>query len=409
MGNMIGSGVFLLPASLAPLGWNAIFGWMITIGGSVALALSIAHLAKKFSGMGGLIGILQNAFGRAPAAVLGWSAWVGFWTANATLAVAAVSYLGDWIPVLHAFPAISAIALVWLITGLSLFGLRPASLFQNVTMILKLVPLIAVFIVALVVLGTPGNASPAPFDATEISVPSMGLAVTLTLWAMIGFEAAAFAEDAFERPAFTIPAATIIGTVATGVIYLCVCSAIQLLSDPAELAGSAAPFSYFIDRFWPSGPGHVVGLFAAIAAIGALNGWTIVTGELPRSMARGGMLPRWFAGSLSNGAPRNALVLGAVCASVVLIFNASKSTAGLFTFMALLSTCAALWVYLACAVAAIRQRLGMVSGLVGTAFGAWAMWSAGYEASLLSFVLMASGVPLYWLARRKTQSAEQGV
>jgi APA family basic amino acid/polyamine antiporter len=50
IGNMIGSGVFLLPATLAPLGWNAVIGWLVSIGGSVLLALSIALLARKVSG-----------------------------------------------------------------------------------------------------------------------------------------------------------------------------------------------------------------------------------------------------------------------------------------------------------------------------------------------------------------------
>ena len=42
VGNMIGSGVFLLPTALAPYGWNAVFGWLLTIGGAICLAFVFA-------------------------------------------------------------------------------------------------------------------------------------------------------------------------------------------------------------------------------------------------------------------------------------------------------------------------------------------------------------------------------
>jgi len=142
IGNMIGSGVFLLPATLAPYGWNAVFGWLVSIGGSAMLALSIAYLASKVHGNGGLIGMLQVAFGPFAATVLGWSAWVGFWTGTATLAVAAVSYLSEWWPFLAEHSALGASLLLWLVTGVSLLGIRQASLFQNVTVVLKLVPIL---------------------------------------------------------------------------------------------------------------------------------------------------------------------------------------------------------------------------------------------------------------------------
>ena len=48
MGNMIGSGVFLLPASLAPFGWNAVAGWALTIAGALALAAVLARLTVAF-------------------------------------------------------------------------------------------------------------------------------------------------------------------------------------------------------------------------------------------------------------------------------------------------------------------------------------------------------------------------
>jgi len=403
---MIGSGVFLLPATLAPYGWNAVFGWLVSIGGSVMLALSIAYLASKVHGNGGLIGMLHVAFGPFAATVLGWSAWVGFWTGTATLAVAAVSYLSEWWPFLAEHPALGASLLLWLVTGVSLLGIRQASLFQNVTVVLKLVPLAIVLGIAAVLLARPEPLEILPYDPTVISIGAIGGATALTLWAMVGFEAAALAEDAIDHPPFNVPAATVIGTTLTGILYLLVVSAITLLSDSAELAASNAPFVYFVDTFWRDGPGSVIGLFAAVAAIGALNGWTIVVGECPRSMARKHLLPAIFAGTNSLGVPRNSLLIGAVCSTIMLSFNASKSTAGLFAFMALLSTCASLWVYVACAAAAIRFKLSYVIAPLGLVFGIWTIWSAGFEASGLSVLLLLLGVPVYfWIQRKEVPAA----
>jgi APA family basic amino acid/polyamine antiporter len=100
------------------------------------------------------------------------------------------------------------------------------------------------------------------------------------------------------------------------------------------------------------------------------------------------------------------LVLSSLLASVLLLANSSKSMGGLFTFMALLSTSATLWLYLAIALAAAKQRIALPLAVTGTAYALWTMWGAGIEASLLSLALMVSGLPLYFLARRSA-AAEQ--
>ncbi len=61
IGNMIGSGVFLLPSSLASFGWNATFGWLLTIAGTMALAFVLAKLARAFPHEGGPYAYVQAA------------------------------------------------------------------------------------------------------------------------------------------------------------------------------------------------------------------------------------------------------------------------------------------------------------------------------------------------------------
>ncbi|RZJ41045.1 MAG: amino acid permease, partial [Brevundimonas sp.] len=98
VGNMIGSGVFLLPASLAPYGWNAIVGWMVTIAGGLCLAGVFAALSRRLPLEGGGYAYARAAFGPAAAFMVAWSYWIATWVGNAGLAVAAVSYLGVLAP-----------------------------------------------------------------------------------------------------------------------------------------------------------------------------------------------------------------------------------------------------------------------------------------------------------------------
>ena len=68
VGSMIGSGLFLLPASMAQYGGVSLLGWGITLAGSLALAWTFARLAMRWPQTGGPYVFARNAFGDAPAA-----------------------------------------------------------------------------------------------------------------------------------------------------------------------------------------------------------------------------------------------------------------------------------------------------------------------------------------------------
>jgi APA family basic amino acid/polyamine antiporter len=170
---------------------------------------------------------------------------------------------------------------------------------------------------------------------------------------------------------------------------------------PADkVAASNAPFELFVATFWSPGPASFVALFAAISAIGAVNGWTLVQAEVPLEMARRKMMPAWFGKTASNGVPINGLLAATVLGSILIFANSSQSMGGLFTFMALLTTSVTLWLYLACAAVAVKRGIAVPFAILGLAFGVWSLWGAGLEAAGLSVLLMFSGLPLFWWARR---------
>jgi len=403
VGNMIGSGVFLLPASLAPFGWNAVFGWLVTIAGTLVLAWLLAVLTRALPAARDPMGFVEKGFGEVAAFLVAWIYWVSVWTAVVSIAVAAISYLSavvPWIGATPMAPALCSIALVWAMTLINLRGVHAAGNFQILTVVLKTLPLLAVIVVAAIVLGN-GQADIRPYEAATINGADLRGAAALTLFALLGFECASLAAAKVENPEVNVPRATMWGTALTGLLYLLVCSAVALMLPEAEAAASPAPLASFVARYWSAEAASLVTIFAIISCVGAINGWVLMQGELPRNMAMRGMLPGWFGRTDRRGTPVQALVASSVIATLCLLLNASRSMQGIYEFVLLLSTSAALWLYLACALAAWRLRIARLIALPGAIYAVWTLWGAGWEASGWSLVLMLAGLPLYWWARRR--------
>lgn len=411
VGTFIGSGIFQLPAQLAPLGWSSVWGWLITIGGAICLAFVFAALAKALPLAAGPYAYVEEAFGRPPAFMVAWSYWISIWVGNAAIAIAAVSNLSVFLPGLAATPgagAGAAITIVWLLTLVNCVSVRGGGGVQLVTTLIKVVPLIVVAVLAFMVLTGPQGAVVPAYRAADITIGSVNSAATLTLWALLGFEAASIATRAVRDPQRNVPRATIIGTLIVGLLYLATATPVTLFMAKADVAGSNAPFAMFVSHFWNPAAGNLIALFAAISCIGALNGLVLISGEFPLAWARDGAFPRFFAKASKNGIAVRGQVLSSVLATLLVAANYSRSLAGLFAFMALLATAAALILYLFCAAAALRlqvegavERRRTVSVVAGVAilYSVWALYGAGLEALGWGAALLAAGIIIYLFNR----------
>jgi len=404
VGNMVGSGVFLLPVDLAPLGWNSVYGWLITIGGAMCLSLVLSRLARDLPGGSGPYDYPAKAFGPATGFLVAWSYWISVWVTNAVLAVAIVRNLSVVAPDL-ASPGVGAavaIATIWAVTLLNCLGVRKAGGFQLVTTLLKSLPLIGVILAGFWLLGSGQAALPAA-EAPPVSLGAINVAATFTLFAMLGFESALAASDRIEDPARNVPRATLIGTAITGAIYLLACSAVTLLLPPAEVAASNAPFSLFFSTLVDPRLGALVAVFVAIAALGALNGFVLLQGELPLALARHNLFPRWFAVQNRFETPWRIHLLSSALATLLVLTNYSRGLAGLFQFMLLVTTSVTIIFYIAGALAGLKLVRAGASfapiAVAGLLYSLWAFYGAGIEASLWSLAMTATGAPLYVLMR----------
>jgi basic amino acid/polyamine antiporter, APA family len=416
IGNMIGSGVFLLPASLAPLGWNSVYGWLFSIGGTLCLAYVFARLARDMAGGCGPFTYANAAFGPAVGFIIAWSYWISVWVVIATLAVAALSNLSILFPALastQGLAAVVAVLLIWCFTVINCLGVRRAGGVQLVTTVLKLVPLAgAIGIGAWLLLS--GAAMPAAHAEVPITATGVGAAATLTLFALLGFESALVAGDKVDNPKRTVPRATLYGTAITGLIYLLACSAVTLLLPPAAVAGSHAPFALFFSTFATPALGPVIAVFAAVAALGALNGFTLLQGELLLALARNGTFPSWFAHENRHATPQRAHIFSSLLASAVVLANYARGLADLFTFMVLVTTSVSIIFYVAGTLSGFKLvrdgTIGNSKGfkaiaVVGLVYSAWTFYGAGLEASIWSLAMTAAGIPIYFFTARSLRAA----
>jgi APA family basic amino acid/polyamine antiporter len=414
VGNMIGSGVFLLPASLGPFGGISIVGWLVSAAGALCLALVFADLGRTLPQTGGPYVYARAGFGDLGGFLVAWAYWISIWTTNAALAVAFVSYLTVFFPALNAQPFLgagTALAAIWLLTAVNISGVRPAGFVQLVTTVLKLLPLIAIIAVG-----------PFFFDAThfqpfnasgQATLPAVSATVTLTLWAFLGLESGTVPAAEVVDPERTIPRATMLGTMIATAVYVLGTVAVMGILAPSVLAQSAAPFADAARSIVGPWGAYVIALGAAISCFGALNGWILLSGQLPLGAARDGILPSALARVSPKGTPINGILVSSVVATALVAMNYTRGLVGAFTFMILLATLATLVPYVFSSLAVLLVKRGppearraatgrmAVIAILAFLYSLWAIAGSGRDSVFWGFLLLIGGLPLYVAMMRR--------
>jgi APA family basic amino acid/polyamine antiporter len=409
IGNMIGSGIFFLPSALAAYGGISIFGWLFTSSGALILALIFSRLSRFLPNIsGGPFVYTQEGFGDFPAFLVAWGYILSTWAANGAITVAFVSYLSVFIPELatnKVLAVATGLSAIWFLTWLNTRTIRTAGTLQLVTTILKLIPLALISLVGIFYLD-PSHFT--PFNISEqSSFSAISATAALTLFAFLGFESATIPSEDVENAAETIPKATMIGTFITVAIYILSTVAVMGLISPAELQISNAPFADAAASIWGETGRYLVAGGVVISTFGALNGWTILQGQVPMAPARVNLFPKIFARQNINGSPTVSLVFGSVIVSSLLLMNFSKGMVKAFEFLILVTTTTVLVPYIFAAGAygifILQKRLGkdkntspqMILPMLGFAYSIWAVAGSGQEPVYWGFIMLLLGIPVY--------------
>jgi APA family basic amino acid/polyamine antiporter len=394
IGSIIGVAIFMLPIALAPLGINAVVGWLVSGCGAVCLGVPLARLTR---GGAGIQSAVEGAFGHTVGFMVTWAFWVSLWSGLAAIAVGAASTISRVVPAL-ANPlsvALMSAALIGLTVPVNVRGARASGAMAIVILLLRTIPLAAVVII--VVVKAAALKPLQPLWTKPVTMSSAATATALTLFAFTGFENVSAPVGKIRDSHRIIPSALLIALTTVALVYLTTSTSVMLLLPPERLAHSPAPFADAVAASWGEVSAYVIVAGIAISAFGCIGCGSMAAGELCYSMALNGDLPKALAWTNSRGAPVLGQAISAALAIVLVLSNASRSTAGLFAFIVLVSTVAVLMLYVVAALAiASRDRaLGTRTlAFAGIIFGVFAFYGSGLEASLWGVGLAMSALPI---------------
>ena len=412
---MIGSGVFLLPASLAAFGGIGMIGWLCSTIGAILLAFMFGALGKHGAlTIGGPYVYTRMGLGDFPAYLVAWGYWICIWTTNAAIAVALVGYLTVFIPALAERNFLSmmvGLGFIWFFTWINSKPLKMVASVQIITTVLKVIPIFAIGMFGMayiqwdhfVPLNLSGETNWAAITATT----------TLTTFAFSGMESCGVISGETKDAVRTVRLATLMGTFITIVVYLSSSIAIMGIIPPAELVHSGAPFADAANLFWGPSARYIVAGCAVVATMGALNGWILLQGRVPMAAAQDKLFPQVFSKINKHNSPIIGIAISSSLASALMMLNFSKSMIEGFNFIILLSTLAVIIAYLfsaaSLAIIEFRKDNKQISrnawvALLSFTFCLWVVVGCGEEVVFYGFILLMASIPFYIFLKKNSQT-----
>ncbi|MFF6784622.1 amino acid permease [Streptomyces sp. NPDC012510] len=424
MGNIIGGGIFTLPAAVAPYGTVSLLAFVVLSVAAVLLALLFGKLARRSPVTGGLYVYPRDAFGPFAGFLSAWSYWTMCWVSIAALAVGVVGYVDVLIPLGDSKVVLAAVALaaLWLPAAANFAGTRYVGAVQIVSTVLKFVPLLLVATVGLFFVDTDNYG---PFNASgESTAGAVAAAAALLLYSFLGVESAAVSAGEVKDPERTVGRASVLGTLASALVYLLGTVAVFGLVPHKELVESGAPFADAVNSMaGGSWGGTVIALVAVASIVGCLNGWVLLSAQMPYAAARDGLFPKPFARVGKGGVPGFGVFATAALGTLLIVVNYADDPDTAFRVLVLITTFTGCVPYLLSAAAQLywlargtRARVrpaGLVRDLIVAAlcfaFSFWLIAGAGYAAVYQGVLFLFAGIPVYvWLSGRQERPGAAG-
>lgn len=420
-GNMMGSGVFMLPANLAGIGSIAIIGWLITVVGAIALGLVFAKLTEVTTAAGGPYAYARKAFGD----YMGYQTNLVYWLANVIgnvgLAVAGLGYLTPFFPALRdpLIMALAQIAVIWFFTYANILGPRVVGRMQGITTTVALFPIVGVALLGWFWFN-PETYMEGWNVSGESSLTAVGMTLNFTLWAFIGVESASVSTAVVKNPAKNVPIATVVGVLLAAVCYVLSSSAIMGIIPNKELVSSSAPFSQAVSIALGSTAGKIVALCAAVGCLGSLAGWTLLVGQTAQAAAKDGLFAGIFARVNRRGVPSAGLAIVAGIMTLQVLATMSPTASEQFGKIASIAVIMTLLPYIYSSVAIkilgrekMSDREGLfytVVGLIAAVYSLSAMIGSNSEQTRWALIFVISTIIFYELSvNRKIEIRETHV
>jgi APA family basic amino acid/polyamine antiporter len=398
---VVGVGIYYLPIALAPLGGSVPIGWLSSAVGVMSMAYCASRIISPDGG--GIQAYVENELGPGAGFMVTWMTWCSSCVGNPAVALAAAAGLATIVPGLGNHLVLLASAFFIVLTLVNLRGIKAVGELAIVTVLIKILPLIAVVVIA-AILGGSG----APLQPIDVPPPSFGNIATasaLCLFALTGFEFSLSPVGKILNPERNLARALVFGLAGIAVTYLLVTVSLSLIMPNSAIARSIAPFPQAIGSYWGGLAGILAAAAMVVSAFGTLNASILACGEMLYSMALRNDMPRYFSRTNRFNAPHAALIASVGLGFILLALNEAKGTTQLFTFITLLATDAVLYLYSAAAIAAAikdKRPSTTIACVIGLAFVLFAFYGSGLEAFLLSVGLFAAGGVLFFFRKPRT-------
>lgn len=409
VGNMVGTSVYTLPASLAaetgPLG---IVAWIVTAIGYFFVAIVYASLGARYPRTGGPYVYAREAFGDFAGFQTVWAYWVSAVIGNAAIVTGVVGYAVGFSPAFaEAGPLphfLLAQGMLWGLCLLNVLGVRESSRLQITVMLVTIVPLLAITAMSL---GAFDPANLVPFAPKGTA--SIAIGAALVVWAYSGVESATVPAEEMRDPGRTIRHGTMIGYAIATVVFLLTAVTVAGVLPNDVVASSPRPIALAAERAIGPWAGAVIGVAAIVAGLGTLNGWILMAGRIPVSAAQDGLFFRRFAAIHPRfGTPHRSLIAGTGVASAMLLLIFDRSLLGVFQFIVLLAVLTTLLPHLYSAAAALMlvrrdpslytaaaRRRAHIAAPAAFAFVMYTIYGVGADVALWGFLTILAGIPLY--------------
>jgi arginine:agmatine antiporter len=416
-GNMIGTGIFLLPVNLASVGGIAVFGWIVATAGAAALGMVFAKLGELDPQEGGPYAYARDFLGPYVGFQTNAIYWFGNWVGNIAIAIAAVGYLAEFIPQISRAPGsvFATAVVIWILTAANIMGPRVIGALETWTMSLALVPILGIAFLGWIWF------DPAIFrDGWNVSGGSslhgVTRAASMALWAYMGIESAAVSAGVIENPKRNIPLATLMGLGLAAVVYMLSSTVIMGIIPNAELQTSHAPFAEAA-RLAVGTPGMVIiSICAILKSVGSLGGWMLLVGQSAKAAADDGMFPTVFGRLNRNGVPGRGLVIVGVLMTIVLFATMSPTIAGQFSRLIDLAVILVVLPYVYASVAVVKVvydhklpartfRLYKGIGIAAVAYCLWTVLGGDPATVVGALAALVVTVPLYAFFIRSMEAA----
>lgn len=436
-GTIIGTGIFLVPSSIARQVDSVGLVFLVWIVGgllSLAGALSYAELGAAMPQAGGEYVFLRRAYGPLWGYLYGWEAFViGKTGSIATIATAFALFLGYFFSALHeemlrlplgfatwsltGAQVISLSAIIGL-TVINYLGVILGGAVQTVFTVMKVAIILTLAALAFVL----GHAAPSafePFFAAPKGVgtfSAFGVALVAALWAYDGWNNLTMVGEEVRDPERNIPRALIFGTLGVMLVYLFVNAAYFYILPLATVQGTERVAQEMARSFLGEWGGIIITLGALISTFATLNAAILSGARIPYAMARDRLFFRFMAQVHPlHRTPAKALLLQAIfsCVLILIFGNSRDAFDKLFTY-----TIFGLWLFYGMTTASVfvlrrtqpdlpRPYRTLGYPWVPAAFvvvAAIFILNIAYNSPMetgLGLLFMAAGLPLYWFWQRR--------